>query len=132
MFRSIFLIMLTAVMAVPVSAQYYIPDSRLSFTPVPNGVRVAGNTGHGARGTWCAAADYARENLGAKGYQDLHVSEPQVRGMGRNNTVTFTLDPTGLDTSRVTIVGTSLSKRGATLSIDHALTFCADLRLPSR
>lgn len=124
--------LLAALISEPLMAQGYTQRNRLTFTPLENGVRIEGETGHGARGTWCAAADYAREKLGARGYQDLYVSEPRVRGLGRPNAVSFTLDPSGLTPSDVFIVGTSLSRRGARLSVDHALTFCADLRLPNR
>lgn len=132
MFRIASFFCATLLIANPLSAQGYTPNGKLAFTPLPNGVRIAGNTGHGARGTWCAAADYVVDNLGARGNQNLYVSEPRTRGLGRASTVAFTLDPTGLTPSSVFIVGTSLSRQGAALKINHALTFCADLRLPSR
>lgn len=123
---------LVAILASPLAAQGYIPNGKLDITPLPNGVRIAGTTGHGARGTWCAAADYALDELGASGSQNLYVSEPRSRGLGKSSAVSFTLDPTGLSPSNVFVTGTSLSRRGAMLTVNHALTFCADLRLPSR
>jgi hypothetical protein len=121
-----------ACFTLPLSAQGYIPNGKLDFTPAPNGVTIAGTTGHGARGTWCAAADYALNRLGASGAQNLYVSSPRTKGGGRNSVVSFTLDPTGLTPSNVFLVGGSLDRKGAELTINHALTFCADLRLPSR
>lgn len=123
---------LLAILATPSFAQGYRPDGRLDFTPAPNGVTIAGTTGHGARGTWCAAADYALNQLGASRSQSLYVSEPRTKGGGRNSVVSFTLDPTGLTPSSVFLTGGSLGRRGAELSVNHALTFCADLYLPSR
>ncbi len=76
-----------------------------------------------------AAADYVRDNYGARGNQDLYVSEPRTRGVGRNSVVSFTLDPSGLTPSDVYIVGGSLNRAGARLSVDIALTYCADLRM---
>lgn len=126
----------TAVLAAAVSgpafAQGYSAGSGLRFTPLENGVRIQGETGQGARGTWCAAAEYMQAELGARGNQDIYVSDPRPRGFGKSNAVSFTLDPTGLTPSDVFIVGLSLTRKGARLSVDHALTFCADLRLPSR
>lgn len=123
---------LAVLLSAPLAAQGYIPNGKLDITPLPNGVRIAGNTGHGARGTWCAAADFALDELGAAGSQNLYVSEPKSPGVGRNSSVSFSLDPTGLQPSNVYITGTSLNRRGAMLTVNHALTFCADLRLPSR
>jgi hypothetical protein len=43
--------------------------------------------------------------------------------------VVFTLDPSGLQPTPVVIVGASLRRAGATLSVGHAITFCADFKL---
>ncbi len=123
---------MAAAVSGPAFAQGYSAGSGLRFTPLENGVRIEGETGHGARGTWCGAAEYMQAELGARGNQDIYVSEPRQRGFGKSNAVSFTLDPTGLTPSDVFIVGPSLTRKGARLSVNHALTFCPDLRLPSR
>jgi len=130
--RSIAAVVIASVMAGPLAAQGYPANGRLVFTPLENGVRIEGDTGHGARGIWCAAADYARDELGARSDQDIYVSAPQVRGLGQPNAVSFTLDPTGLTPVNVFIVGPSLNRQGSRLSVGHALSFCPDLYLPSR
>ncbi len=130
--RSIAAVITATLLAGPLAAQGYPANGRLHFTPIENGVRIEGRTDHGARAIWCAAADYAREQLGARSDQDIYVSEPQVRGFGQPNAVSFTLDPTGLTPSEVFIVGPSLTRQGSRLSVGHALSFCPDLYLPNR
>ncbi|NOR30913.1 MAG: hypothetical protein GQ539_07445 [Sulfitobacter sp.] len=130
--RSIAAVITATLFAGPLAAQGYPANGRLHFTPLENGVRIEGRTGFGARGIWCAAADYARDQLGARCDQDIYVSEPRVRGFGQSNAVSFTLDPTGLTPSDVVIVGPSLGRQGARLSVGHALSFCVDFYLPNR
>ncbi|SFS68679.1 hypothetical protein SAMN04488040_1558 [Sulfitobacter marinus] len=130
--RNIAAVVIASVMAGPLAAQRYPANGRLVFTPLENGVRIEGDTGNGAGGIWCAAADYARDELGARSDQDLYVSEPRIRGLGHPNAVSFTLDPTGLTPVEVLIVGPSLNRQGSRLSVGHALSFCPDLYLPSR
>ena len=55
----------------PSSASNYISDGSLEFAPLPDGVQITGHTGRGARGTWCAAADYAVSRLDARRSQKL-------------------------------------------------------------
>ena len=116
----------------PSSASNYISDGSLEFAPLPDGVQITGNTGRGARGTWCAAADYAVNRLDARRSQKLYVSEPLAKGLGRSSAVGFTLNPTSLTPSNVFIVGGSLTRRGSAMTISHALAFCPDVTLPIR
>ena len=83
---------LAALATTPAFAQAYVPNDRLTFTPTEGGVHISGSTGFGARGHWCAAADYALREMGAQDSQKLYVSEPRARGFGGDGGVTFTLD----------------------------------------
>ncbi|MFD2738417.1 hypothetical protein ACFSUD_02430 [Sulfitobacter aestuarii] len=115
-------------MAPPVTAQGYGPRNREAVTPAGSAFIVHGDAGYGARGMWCIAADYAKRRLNAHGHQRLYIREGRAPGLGQRAGVAFTLDPTGLTPSSVLILGTSLRRPGANLSIDHAYSFCADLR----
>ena len=101
---------LAALATTPAFAQAYVPNDRLTFTPTEGGVHISGSTGFGARGHWCAAADYALREMG----------------------VTFTLDPAGLTPSPVVILGGSLTKAGSAMTISHGITLCGGLQSPGR
>ena len=116
--------------AAPVSAQSFEADNGVQVMPVPGGFAVTGDAGLGARGVWCGAADYARTRAGAgNNGQRLYIAAAREPGLGQRGAVTFTLDPAGLTPSRVTILGTSLARAGANLSVGHAYGFCADGKL---
>ena len=125
-------VLIAMLTASPLAASGYIPDGNLNFAPLPEGVQISGYTGRGARGTWCAAADYAVNQLAARHSQKLYVSEPRARVFGHSTAVGFTLNPTNLNPSNVFIVGGSLTRRGSAMTISHALTFCPDVNLPIR
>lgn len=119
-----------ALFAAPLAAQTFIAEGKTRVTPVANGIAVASDGGMGARGMWCAAADYAISRLGANGTERLYVVEPRPRGS--RAPVVFSLDPTGLTPQRVRITGGSTRVKGATLSVGHARSFCADFRIITR
>jgi len=121
---------LTAALATPLSAQTFRAENRVTVTPGSGGFSVENGGGQGARGMWCAAADYARDVLGASGSQRIYVAEDRARG--QRGPVRFTLDATGLTPSRVSILGSSIRTAGANLSVGHAISFCADFKLSSR
>ena len=79
---------------------------------------------------WCAAADYARDVLGARGTHRIYVARD--RAPGQRGPVRFTLDPSGLTPVTVVLTGASIRQAGANLSVDHAQSFCADFRLTNR
>ena len=83
----------------------------------------------GARGAWCAAADYALTVLGAGGTRRIYVAPLST---SNRNSVRFTLDPAGLTPVSVLSVGASIKQPGANLSVNHACGFCADFRLINR
>ena len=130
--RTLWLAFAAAFLAVPVSAQAFKAENRVIVLPVPGGFAVKSDGGFGARGMWCAAADYARDVLGARGGQQLYVAEGRRPGLGQRAPVRFTLDPTGLVPRGVFIVGNSLQTAGSTLTVDHAYSFCADARVINR
>lgn len=116
----------------PLYAQEFTAENRVAVTGVAEGFEVVNGGGYGARGMWCAAADYARTILGARGNARMFIAEGRTPGLGQRAPVRFTLDPTGLDPSPVFIVGASLRRAGASLSVDHAYQFCADARVINR
>lgn len=121
---------LTAALAAPLGAQTFHAKNGVTATPDAGVFSVANGGGLGARGMWCAAADYARDVLGANGSQRIYVAEDRARG--QRGPVRFTLDATGLTPSRVSIIGASIRTAGANLSVGHAISFCADFKLRSR
>lgn len=128
--RFISVCMLSAAFAAPLSAQTFRAENRVTVTPETGGFSVLNGGGQGARGMWCAAADYARDVLGAAGAQRIYVAEDRARG--QRGPVRFTLDAAGLTPSRVSILGSSIRTAGANLSVGHAFSFCADFKLINR
>lgn len=121
---------LAAVTAAPVAAQTFRADNRVTVTPQGGGLfTVPFSNRFGARGAWCAAADYAIDVMGASGTSRLYVRSPISPG---NNQVTFGLTPGNTTTSGVTSTTAALRTAGANLSVDHAFQFCYDARLISR
>ena len=120
-----------ATMAAPAQAQTFKAENGVKVEPAGSEFLVTGDAGLGARGIWCAAADYARSNGGARDAQRLYVAKGRKAGLGQRGSVAFTLDPSGLTPSSVLILGTSIAKAGANLSVGHAYSFCADSKLSS-
>ena len=132
MWRRILSAAALAMLAVPVAAQGFRAENRVTVLPAPGGFDVQSGGGFGARGMWCAAADYARDALGARGGQRIYVAVGRRPGLGQRAPVRFTLDPTGLTPQSVFIVGSSLQTAGSALSVDHAFSFCADAKVINR
>lgn len=130
MYRTLTAALAALTLAAPAGAAPFRAENRVSVTAAPGGFLVHGGGGQGARGMWCAAADYAREVLGAPQTQRVYVAQDSPRGLGLRQPVLFTLDPSGLTPSRFLIVGGSVGRAGANLLIGHAYSFCADHRLP--
>ena len=116
-----------ATLSAPAMARGYMPADDLSTTRIQNGVQVTGGTSLDARAVWCAASDFAFNQLGASGSQNLFVSEPRSTGSDGYSRVSFTLDPTGLAAKDILFTGSSLGRQGAMLTVNHALSFCAEL-----
>ncbi|WP_299411774.1 hypothetical protein [uncultured Sulfitobacter sp.] len=118
-----------AVMAGPAQAATFKAENGVRVVPVSGGFSVTGDAGLGARGMWCAAADYARSRAGAGNAQRLYIAQGRTPGIGQRGAIVFTLNAAGLTPSSVTILGASLKKAGANLSVGHAYGFCADSKL---
>lgn len=129
MFRVLTLVAALA-SAAPATAQTFRAENRVKVSGDASRILVENGGGYGARGMWCAAADFARDVLGAAGTQRVYLAEARVRG--QRSPVAFTLDPSGLTPVAVTIVGASLRTPGGNLSVDHAFSFCADAKVINR
>ncbi len=115
------------VMASAANAQSYRADNRVTVTGLGNSTFSVPSAGKfGARGAWCAAAEYAQNVLGAAGTNRLYVQQPKTTNSGP---VVFGLTPGG--TTPVPVLGTTAALRtaGSNLSVDHAYQFCQDGRL---
>ena len=121
--------LMLAVMAGGAQAQDFRAENRVTVRPGTGEFSVLGDGGFGARGIWCAAADFARDRLGARGVDRLYVKQPRSRGVGEASSVVFTLQPGDLQPQQVLILGFSVKTAGASLSVGHAYSFCADTRL---
>ena len=113
-------------------AQEFRAENDVKVTAVSSGFSVTSDGGYGARGMWCAAADYARDVRGASGIARLYIAEARAPGLGQRGPVRFTLDPSGLSPTPVVIVGASLRRAGSSLSVDHAYQFCTDAKIINR
>ena len=121
-----------ALLALPATAQTFRAENRVYVTPAPGGFEVSNGGGYGARGMWCAAADYANDVAGAAGTDRRYIARGRTPGIGQQVPVLFSLDQSSLRPSAVFIVGVSLRQDGSTLSVDHAHSFCADAKVINR
>lgn len=129
-FFSLALIAAVGLTATHASAQSFRAENRQIVTPEGDGLfsTQSGST-FGARGAWCAAADYAMDRLGAGATTKIYVRSPQT---SPSSMVVFGLTPG--DTTPVGVSSTSAALRiaGANLSVGHAFQFCHDARLINR
>ena len=118
---------LAAMAATPVFAQTFRAENRVNVTPAAGtAFQITSGGGYGARGTWCAASDYAQDVLGATGTTRMYVTGPRT---STSDPVTFDLDASAITPQSVLIVGSSLRQAGANLTVDHAYQFCYDARI---
>lgn len=108
--------------AAPLAAQTFTAQNGVIVVPVADGFSVQDGGGLGARGMWCAAADYARRVEGARAPQRIYVAQGR-KGRGA---VTFTLDAGHNAVTPITIVGLTVRNTGANIGVGHAIGFCAD------
>ncbi|MFP4326743.1 MAG: hypothetical protein ACLFQL_01950 [Paracoccaceae bacterium] len=118
--------------AAPASA--FTAVNRLDVTPLGNArFEVIEARGAGPRQIWCAAADYARRELGAGAAQRIYVENPRgpARGASSRIAVGFTLAP-GPDLGEGPVNGQGgdwsvrVRDRGYNLSTSFAFGFCRD------
>ena len=126
MLRMLLATILCAATTLPATAATFRAENGITVTGEGSRFSVPNGAGFGARGAWCAAADYARDVLGAAGTDRIYVAKARANGRAP---IHFTLDPTGLTPRAVFILGASLRQPGGNLSVDHARSFCADYRL---
>ncbi|QFT59263.1 hypothetical protein FIU94_10540 [Sulfitobacter sp. THAF37] len=87
--------------------------------------------GEGARGMWCAAADYAIHRLGVPRTTRFYVKSPRGRsqtGAGRVGVV-FTTDAASLPVQPSRSVSVSVEVPGEGLPVYHAHQFCRDYEI---
>jgi hypothetical protein len=116
----------------PVAAQSFRAENHVVVTGVTGGFEISSGGGYGARGMWCAAADYARDVLGAAWADRIYIAQGRSPGIGQRAPVRFTLDSTGLNPKSVFIVGMSLRQAGSNLTVSHAYQFCTDAKVINR
>ena len=124
---------LTAAVAVlyaaPASSQGYKAVNQLTVVPLnPTSFEVIEAYGEGARGIWCAAADFAIHRLGHARNQRLYVKTPRGRSVtsaGRIG-VEFTTDASSLGVAPTASYSVSVRQPGQGLPTHHAYQFCRD------
>ncbi|APE44095.1 hypothetical protein BOO69_12275 [Sulfitobacter alexandrii] len=97
----------------------------------PTSFEVIEDHGEGARGMWCAAADYAINRLGVPRTTRFYVKSPRGRsqtGAGRVGVV-FTTDASSLSVQPSRSVSVSVETPGEGLPIYHANQFCRDYEI---
>lgn len=108
-------------------AQTFQAENRVMVTDLGNGTfSVPTRNAFGARGTWCAAADYAMSVLGASGTSRVYVRDAKT---APSDSVVFALSAGDTTPAGVSSVAAGLRTPGANLSVDHAFQFCYDARL---
>lgn len=110
--------------ALPAHAQIFRAENRLMVEPRNADFAVYGGGDHGACGTWCTAADYARRVLGASATDRIFVKVPRS-----GNVVVFSMSPDGLAPRAAWIAELGVRKAGANLLVGHAVQFCADTKV---
>lgn len=129
--KTMVLLLVTAMAVVPAvaSAQVYEAVNRLKVVSLnASDFEVIEARGEGARGIWCAAADYARVRYGGSGQQRIYIKSPRgasqtVRG---RKGVVFTMAADRLNAAPQRSVSVSVRTAGINLSVNHALQFCRD------
>ncbi|MBQ0716777.1 MAG: hypothetical protein KBT76_02825 [Sulfitobacter litoralis] len=84
--------------------------------------------GEGARGLWCAAAEYAEDQLSARTADQIYLKSPRgpsASGAGRVGAV-FTLNDAELSEAAFKSYSVSVRNAGQTLPVGHAIQFCKD------
>jgi len=113
--------------ATPALAETFTAENKVVVTGVSDSlISVPSGGRFGARGAWCAAADYATDVLHAPGAARLYVQNPATSPSGA---VVFGLTPGNTTPTRVTSTSAALRRAGSNLSINHAMQFCHDARL---
>ena len=130
-FRSLVLCLaaLCSGLALPANAQGYQAVNWLTVVPLnPTDFEVIEARGEGARGIWCAAADFAIYRLGFPRDRRIYIKTPRgpsISGTGRIGVV-FTIDEASLGTSPKQSYSVTVRTKGLGLPVHHAHQFCRD------
>ncbi|WP_227269789.1 hypothetical protein [Roseobacter weihaiensis] len=119
-----------ASMGLPAAANVYRTVNRLYVVPITaDTFEVIEDRGVGARGIWCAAADYTRA-AGLDGLRKrLYIVEPRgpSRTMANQIGVVFTVNPDEQMRNTPSSYSVSVKRRGENLGVGHAYNFCETL-----
>lgn len=87
--------------------------------------------GEGARGMWCAAADYAKARFGQGFRQRIYIKEPRgpSRTVAGRTGVVFTVDAASLGQPASQSLSVTVRTVGVGLPANHAIQFCRDYLL---
>lgn len=109
------------------AADTFRADNRVVVTGQGNGLfSVPTASDFGARGAWCAAADYAIDVLKVSDRTRLYVRVPKSSNSGP---VVFGISPGSTSPTSVSGISSALSTPGANLSVNHAYQYCHDALL---
>lgn len=127
--RTFLMAFICAGLPITAAAQTFTAINRLQVVPIGGGdFEVIEARGEGARGMWCAAADYAVKR-GQQGR--LYVKTPRgpsAVAKGRKGVV-FTTNPARLSVEAKRSVSVSVRIAGESLPINHAVQFCRDYEI---
>ncbi|MEM7522121.1 MAG: hypothetical protein AAF307_13955 [Pseudomonadota bacterium] len=125
-------LVLAMLSTVPVAAQGYRAVNKLQVVPLNGGAfEVIEARGEGARGIWCAAADYVLARSGGGNGKRLYVKDPRgpaVTAPGRKG-VTFTTNPAALGSAPTQSLSITVNTPGVGLPVNHAVQFCRDYQI---
>ncbi|MBM1688759.1 hypothetical protein [Sulfitobacter geojensis] len=124
--------LICAVLPLPAMAQSYLAVNRLNVVPISaTSFEVIEGRGEGARGMWCAAADYVLNGQRQSGNPRLYVQSPRgpsVTVAGRKGAV-FTTDASSLPDGPKQSYSVSVRTAGLGLPLAHAYQFCKDYQI---
>ena len=110
-------------------AQSFTAVNELQVIPLSDAsFEVIEDHGEGARGMWCAAAEFAEERLGTPSAAEIYVKSPRgpsISGVGRTGVV-FTLNDAELSEPAFKSYSVSVRNVGQALPVGHAIQFCKD------
>ncbi|MEM1073236.1 MAG: hypothetical protein AAF665_17925 [Pseudomonadota bacterium] len=126
-FQTLVIAMCSIAIAVPAAAAAFRAVNWLYVVPVSqDSFEVLEDRGQGARGMWCAAADYARAAGLYSPQKRMYILEP--RGPSRTTPnaigVVFTTNPDDSIKDTPSSYSVTVKRKGENLLIGHAYEFC--------
>jgi len=111
------------------AAQAYRAENWLMVVPLnTHDFEVIESRSEGARGIWCAAAEFALRVQGVPRNARLYVKTPRgpsVSGVGQRSVV-FTTDPSRVEGDGARSYSVTVTRAGENLPTHHARQFCLD------